>query len=174
MEPKGNPHSVGKPHPAGQEKDQTERWQLVQLEELGRLLSEKRRAERLNLEEAAGQVGISVATLWRLEQQRSGNRRDPSKSLPDPDMRTVSAAARWLEVSVERFLDRAAAGPAGSVVHHTGETTPDIVEAHLRADRALDERAAAALARMFRLAYEQVQDLRPAPQQENAQRPSDE
>lgn len=174
MEPKEDPHPTARSQAAGQEKNQTERWRLVQLEELGRLISEKRRAERLNLEEAAVQIGISVTTLWRLEQQRPANRRDPSKPLPDPDMRTVSAVARWLGVSVERFLDRAAAGPAGSVVHHKGETTPDIVEAHLRADRALDERAAAALARMFRLAYEQVQDLRPAPQPEKAQKPSSE
>jgi hypothetical protein len=39
-------------------------------------------------------------------------------------------------------------------VHEAGESTPDIVEAHLRADRNLDAKTAAAFGRIFRAAYE--------------------
>ena len=103
-----------------------------------------------------------MATLWRLEQQRLSAKSNTVRPLPNPDLKTISAVSRWLGVSAERFLDRDAASPHEAVVHHQEETTPDIVEAHLRADRGLDGKAAAALARMFRLAYEQVQDLQAA------------
>jgi hypothetical protein len=40
-------------------------------------------------------------------------------------------------------------------VHEAGESTPEIVEAHLRADRNLDAKTAAALGRIIRTAYKQ-------------------
>jgi hypothetical protein len=51
-------------------------------------------------------------------------------------------------------------------------STPDIVEAHLRADRNLDAETAAALGRMFRLAYERFTQLTDAAHEQSVDAPS--
>jgi hypothetical protein len=44
---------------------------------------------------------------------------------------------------------------AKAVVYYPRESTPEIVEAHLRADRNLTSETAAALSELFRVAYAQ-------------------
>jgi hypothetical protein len=78
------------------------------------------------------------------------------RTSPMPDTRTLAVITRWLGVSLERIMDLGVSSvPAHQIVHEAGESTPDIVEAHLRADRNLDAKTAAALGRIFRAAYEQ-------------------
>lgn len=135
---------------------------LVRLNELGKLIHSKRKADGLTLEEAARQIRVSLATLWRLERQGSDKNSEADKPLPQPDTRTIASVTRWLGVPIERFVEQSVIPTDGSITHYEGETIPDIVEAHLRADRKLDEDAAAALGRMFRLAYDQFQQMRPS------------
>ena len=127
---------------------------VVRVDDLSRLIQEKRRDERLTLEHAAQQAGVSAATLSRLEHRHNATRRAGSAP-PMPDTRTLAAITRWLDVSLERVMDVGTPAPVHQIVHPSGETTPDMVEAHLRADRHLDAKTAAALGRIFRAAYEQ-------------------
>jgi len=117
--------------------------QVVRVDDLGRLIQEKRKAEELTLAEAAEQSHVSAPTLSRLERQSN----DTGKVII-PDTRTLTALTQWLGVSVEQML--------GIDTSSHGEmSTPDIVKAHLRADRKLNSEAAEALSEMFRLAYTQ-------------------
>ncbi len=46
-----------------------------------------------------------------------------------------------------------------AVIYYPQEPVPEIVEAHLRADRNLTPETAAALSELFRVAYAQYRDL---------------
>lgn len=115
----------------------------VKVKVLGRLIRSKRKAENLTLSQAEQDSGVSAATLSRLERQV-----DSANKGVTPGTRTLTALARWLEVPVEQFLEV-------ELPQRTRQSTPDIVETYLRADRNLDPDKAAALGEMFRLAYEQ-------------------
>lgn len=129
---------------------------VVRIEDLSRLIQAKRKAEGLTLEQVALRTGLSAATLSRLERQRIATRGEGRTAAPDT--RTLAALTRWIGVPIERVIDRGDeamdTGP-----HPTDPSTPDVVEAHLRADRNLDAETAAALGRMFRAAYERFAEL---------------
>ena len=137
---------------------------VISLEDLGRLIREKRKAADLTLEQAAQQAGVSAATLSRWERQGRLQKGvdGTARTMRTPDMQTLAAITRWLGVSIDRVSTFETPPLAHSVVHHAGEATPDIVEAHLRADRNLDPDTAGALSRMFRVAYEQFAKLQAA------------
>ena len=130
---------------------------VVRREELGELIRTRRKQDRLTLEQAAQECGVSAATLWRLEKQGMAVAGGTGKRLPEPDTMTLGAVTRWLGVSLDRIVETSITSATDSIAHGRGDSTPDIIEAHLRADRKLDPQAAAALGRMFRLAYEQFQ-----------------
>lgn len=121
---------------------------VVRLEELGELIRAKRHKERLTLEQAAQQIGVSAATLSRLERQ--GDRSQASDNISTsripktPDMRTVAGITRWLGVTSEELMSE------------TLPPVPDVVEMHLRADRNIDPVTAEKLGKMFRLAYDKA------------------
>lgn len=115
----------------------------IKIKDLGKLVREKRKANKLTLEDVAHRIGISAATLSRLERQNMNT----NALNMTPDTRTIAAVASWLGVSVEGF--------SGINEQFAKNNTPDLVEAHLRADRNLDPEAAEKLGMMFRLAYEQ-------------------
>ena len=117
--------------------------QPIKIRDIGRLVRERRKANKLTLEEVAERTGVSAATLSRLERQ---NRKIDTPTMT-PDTRTIAAVASWLGVPVEGF--------SGVNEQILQKSIPDIVEAHLRADRNLDPQAAERLGTMFRLAYEQ-------------------
>lgn len=125
---------------------------IVKIDDLGRLIKEKRMAESLTLAAAAKQSGVSAPTLSRLERQY----KDGHKAMV-PDTNTLTALTQWLGVSVEQMLTIHQSEPMQ-------EDTPEIVKAHLRADRNLNPEAAEALGEMFRLAYDQFSkaSLKPA------------
>jgi transcriptional regulator with XRE-family HTH domain len=120
---------------------------VVGFEELGSMIQEKRRRQQLTLEAAAQHTGVSAATLSRLERRASASAL--GREMPTPDVRTLSAIADWLGVAV--------AGAGSTTIEvSTDIPLPNVVEAHLRADRNLDSDTAALLARMFRAAYMQA------------------
>lgn len=143
----------------------------ISIAELADQLFRKRKGRILTLGQASEQIGVSVATLSRLERQRH---RLPSggESGGDfvPDTRTLAAVARWLNVPFGQVVGGDTSEPSGMhaperipvVMHRAGESVPDMVEAHLRADRHLDDEAALALAQMFRVAYDQFSRLHQA------------
>lgn len=131
---------------------------------LGRRIQQKRVKERLTLERAAEQSGISAATLSRLERQ-SGMK--TSKRFITPDTRTIAALSRWLGESLDAMIEGAPStvpsipsrAVEGEVVDGSGTNLPETVEVYLRADRNLSPEAAEMLAEMFRLAYQQYSRL---------------
>jgi transcriptional regulator with XRE-family HTH domain len=86
--------------------------------------------QHLKLRDAAEQSGVSAATLSRVLNNKL------------PDTRTFAALVRWLGVSADLFI------PATRKA-----TTPETIEAHLRADRTLPPELAGALADLIRATY---------------------
>lgn len=83
--------------------------------------------------------GVSASTLSRVEQGKV------------PDLDTYIRLCKWLDVSADDFtLNKE---PTNGEVE---PSTPDVVAAHLRADRALDPQTAEALVTMIQLAYSAV------------------
>ena len=155
--------------------DDTSPTPAISVEELAEQLYRKRKARELTLEQASQQIGVSPATLSRWERQR--HRDDGAavgKAPLAPDTRTLTAITRWLGVPLSQLIEVGSPELAHGVVHQEGESVPDMVEAHLRADRNLDGETALTLARMFRLAYEQFSRLsQPAPTLEQPQERTD-
>jgi transcriptional regulator with XRE-family HTH domain len=102
---------------------------------LGKRLREVRKERELTLEEVSVVTGISIPTLSRVE-------RGAAKGLQGE---TLLALSGWVGTSAKLWKR------AGTV-----DSTPDVVELHLRADRNLDHKTADALAHLFRAAYEQL------------------
>lgn len=124
--------------------------QTVKVEDLGRLIREKRFKERLTLKEVAERIQISPSTLSRLERQDIDN---PQKTSFIPDVNTLTLLSRWLDIPIE------------GVVLDTQRSVPEVVEVHLRADRNLSPESAARIGDIFQKAYEQeVRKINQAPQ----------
>jgi transcriptional regulator with XRE-family HTH domain len=130
----------------------------VQPDQLRKLLSERRRRDRLSLEQVARITGVSAATLSRWERGRT-----------DGDPHKLHAVARWLGVQLDPASVPTPLLMNDPVTHHEGQDTVDFIEAHLRADPNLDPKTAGALARMIKAAYEQF-----APRPTNAPEHTDE
>jgi transcriptional regulator with XRE-family HTH domain len=121
---------------------------VVELSDIGKLIREKRTREGLSLVAASQESGVSPATLSRIERRTDSF--STNQSLPD--VRTLDALTSWLGVSIS------GAGFSATLIspnaHLEPFSTPDVVEAHLRADRNLDAKKAELLAQVFRAAYE--------------------
>jgi transcriptional regulator with XRE-family HTH domain len=101
----------------------------------------KRDAQKLSLRAAAKELGMSAATLSRVE---SGNHlpdRDHLLSLADWAGLPLGAATRQLR---------------NQAVHGDGASTMEAVELHLRADENLDPGDAEILVRLVRTAYDDM------------------
>jgi transcriptional regulator with XRE-family HTH domain len=124
--------------------------------ELGEYVKRKREEEKVSLREVASRINVSASTLSRIE-----------NGIGVPDSATLARLAAWLGIPLERLMKgsligehltkEAAAGEDWSepVIYFPTESTPNIVEAHLRADRKLSPDMAKALAELFRVAYKQ-------------------
>ena len=123
---------------------------VVQLDELGRLVRAKRWAENLTLVQAAKQIGVSAATLSRLERSvKVSNGRSGG-----PDVRTLTAITNWLGVSVSEVLNiEQDDAPFGKQVGISSNTI-EVINAYLRADKNLDPVLADDLATLVRAVYE--------------------
>jgi transcriptional regulator with XRE-family HTH domain len=102
----------------------------VRVEELGAMIRARLDHDGLKLRDAAGETGISSATLSRVLNGKL------------PDTKTFAALVRWLGVSADLFIPSRQA-----------QSTPEAIEAHLRADRTLPPDVARALADLVRATY---------------------
>jgi len=101
----------------------------IPLQRIGQLLRAQR-GDR-GLREAAKEIGISTATLSRVERGKV------------PDLRTFKRICDWLKIDPGEVLGR----PQPIVEKHlTGIPEPAI---HFKADRAMSQEAAQALAEMI-------------------------
>jgi transcriptional regulator with XRE-family HTH domain len=116
----------------------------IELSELAQCIGRKRGTDGLSLRDAAKQIGVGASTLWRLERGQGL-----------PDSATLARLAQWLNVPLERLMGLSTPERPRSFMYYPSESTPDIVEAHLRADRRLSPETAKALAELFRVAYQQ-------------------
>ena len=117
----------------------------VNTAELGNAIRRRREQQGLSLRDVADETGVSASTLSRIE-----------NGTGKPDADNIARLAAWLNMPIERVMhhDRAAA-EAKPVIYYPHESTPEIVEAHLRADRHLSPQTAKALSELFRVAYAQ-------------------
>lgn len=120
--------------------------------ELGEYVKRKRQEEKLSLRQVATNISVSASTLSRIE-----------NGIGVPDSATLARLAAWLGIPLERLMrgslmeagEMAAEPYMEPVIYYPTESTPSIVEAHLRADRNLKPDMAKALAELFRVAYTQ-------------------
>jgi len=124
---------------------------MVNLKELGELIRTRRKEEQLTQSQAAKKIGISAATLSRLERYDEGS--------PASDVATLSKVTRWLGVPLADYMASELEEDIQQRIRQHRGNTPALVEAHLRADRRLDTKTAAALSELFRAAYDQFTKL---------------
>ena len=105
----------------------------------------KRDAEGLSLRAAARELGMSAATLSRVE---SGDH------LPERDH--LLRLAGWAGIS----LGTSGRGRRSDDVHGHDASTVEAVELHLRADRDLDPEDAETLVQLVRTAYDRMSNRR--------------
>jgi transcriptional regulator with XRE-family HTH domain len=117
---------------------------LINVAELGQYIKRKRERERLSLRNVAKQTQVSASTLSRIE-----------NGTGIPDTPTLARLARWLNIPFERIVT-GGNSKESPIVYYPQESVPDIVAAHLRADRNLTPEQARALEDMFRIAYNQL------------------
>ncbi len=118
---------------------------LINTEELGRAIRRRREELSLSLRDVADQTSVSASTLSRIE-----------NGTGKPDADNIARLTSWLDMPLERILSRSREdNDPKAVVYFPHESTPEIVEAHLRADRNLSPETADALSELFRVAYSQ-------------------
>ena len=118
---------------------------LINTKELGRAIKRKREQMELSLRDVATETQVSASTLSRIE-----------NGTGKPDADNIARLTNWLDMPVDRVMKRAQKTDAiEPVVYYPHESTPEIIEAHLRADRNLTPETARALSEMFRVAYKQ-------------------
>lgn len=125
---------------------------LVNTEELGRAVRRKREESGSSLRDVADVTGVSASTLSRIE-----------NGTGKPDADNIARLTNWLDVPMERIMGSplGEGEDARAVVYFPSESTPEIVEAHLRADRNLTSETASALSELFRVAYAQFSRTEP-------------
>jgi transcriptional regulator with XRE-family HTH domain len=119
---------------------------LVNTEELGRAIRRRREELGLSLRDVASETAVSASTLSRIE-----------NGTGKPDADNIARLTSWLDVPMERILSgrHPQSESSAAVVYYPEEPMPEIVEAHLRADRNLTPETATALSELFRVAYNQ-------------------
>jgi transcriptional regulator with XRE-family HTH domain len=117
---------------------------LINTVELGRAIKRRREELQLSLRDVADVTGVSASTLSRIE---NGTGR--------PDADNIARLTNWLDMPVDRVMRKHGDEDVEAVVYYPHEATPEIVEAHLRADKNLSPETAKALSELFRVAYQQ-------------------
>ena len=117
---------------------------LISTVELGRAIKRRREELKLSLRDVADVTEVSASTLSRIE---NGTGR--------PDADNIARLTQWLDMPVDRLMTKHSAEDVEPVIYYPHEATPEIVEAHLRADKKLTPETAHALSELFRVAYQQ-------------------
>lgn len=118
---------------------------LINTIELGRAIKRRREELGMSLRDVADATEVSASTLSRIE-----------NGTGKPDADNIARLTNWLDMPVDRVMKKqGAAENIEAVVYYPHEATPEIVEAHLRADKNLTPETAKALSELFRVAYTQ-------------------
>ena len=117
---------------------------LINTVELGRAIKRRREELGLSLRDVADVTRVSASTLSRIE-----------NGTGKPDADNIARLTGWLDMPVDRVMKMAKKGDVEPVVYYLHDATPEIVEAHLRADKKLTPETAKALSELFRVAYQQ-------------------
>lgn len=117
---------------------------LISTIELGRAIKRRREELKLSLRDVADVTEVSASTLSRIE---NGTGR--------PDADNIARLTQWLDMPVDRLMKKQSSEEVEPVIYYPHEATPEIVEAHLRADKKLTPETANALSELFRVAYQQ-------------------
>jgi transcriptional regulator with XRE-family HTH domain len=112
-------------------------WTPIRAAELAARLRAHRREQGLSLRAAATEIGVSAATLSRVE---------GGDYLPERD--NLFRLLQWLGL--------VGGAAAQAEPHPPGAGTMEAIELHLRADKDLSPADADAIAQMARLAYERL------------------
>jgi Predicted transcriptional regulators len=113
--------------------------------ELGRAIKRRREELGLSLRDVADVTNVSASTLSRIE-----------NGTGKPDADNIARLTGWLDMPIDRVMNKqGGATNVDPVVYYPHEATPEIVEAHLRADKNLSPETAKALSELFRVAYKQ-------------------
>jgi len=118
----------------------------VKTQELGTAIKRRREELGLSLRDVADVTGVAASTLSRI-----GN------GTGKPDADNIARLTGWLDMPMDRIMNKqsSAANDVEPVIYYPHEATPEIVEAHLRADKNLSPETANALSELFRVAYKQ-------------------
>lgn len=118
---------------------------LINTMELGRAIKRRRDELSLSLRDVADVTNVSASTLSRIE-----------NGTGKPDADNIARLTSWLDMPVDRVMKKHGNGDqVEPVIYYPHEATPEIVEAHLRADKNLSPETAKALSELFRVAYQQ-------------------
>ena len=117
---------------------------FVNTQELGRAIKRHRDELKMSLRDVADEIGVSASTLSRIE-----------NGTGKPDADNIARISRWLDMPMDRVMSSRQGKDVEPVVYYPHEATPEIVEAHLRADKKLSPETAKALSELFRVAYQQ-------------------
>ncbi len=117
---------------------------LINTIELGRAIKRRREELGFSLRDVADETGVSASTLSRIE-----------NGTGKPDADNIARLTGWLDMPVDRVMNSHASNDVEPVIYYPHEATPEIVEAHLRADKKLTPETAKALSELFRVAYQQ-------------------
>ena len=112
--------------------------------ELGRAIKRRREELGLSLRDVADVTDVSASTLSRIE-----------NGTGKPDADNIARLTGWLDMPIDRVMNKQSADNVEPVIYYPHEATPEIVEAHLRADKKLSPETAKALSELFRVAYKQ-------------------
>jgi transcriptional regulator with XRE-family HTH domain len=115
---------------------------LLNTADLGIAIKRRREELKMSLRDVADITQVSASTLSRIE---NGTGR--------PDTDNIGRITQWLDMPVDRLMKHG--DDVEPVIYYPHEATPEIVEAHLRADKNLDPQTAVALSELFRVAYQQ-------------------
>ena len=117
---------------------------LINTIELGRAIKRRREELKLSLRDVADVTNVSASTLSRIE-----------NGTGKPDADNIARLTNWLDMPVDRVMKNRNQEEVEAVVYYPHAATPEIVEAHLRADKNLSPETAKALSELFRVAYSQ-------------------
>lgn len=113
--------------------------------ELGIAIKRRREELGLSLRDVADVTNVSASTLSRIE-----------NGTGKPDADNIARLSSWLDMPVDRVMkSQSTSQKVEPVIYYPHEATPEIVEAHLRADKNLSPETAKALSELFRVAYTQ-------------------
>ncbi len=112
--------------------------------ELGQAIKRRREELSLSLRDVADVTNVSASTLSRIE-----------NGTGKPDADNIARLTGWLDMPIDRVMNKQTEGNVEPVIYYPHEATPEIVEAHLRADKKLTPETAKALSELFRVAYKQ-------------------